>query len=243
MVRIIMRVFVIIQGIINCMRVIIYDYKYEEIEPLVKKVGFEIVTKNPDFIISYGGDGTVLKAEYTYPSVPKIVLRGSRICKKCSILSNEEVLKKVKAQKFEIKKIGKLEVHINGKILYAMDNILVHNKDPRHAIRYKVSINGKNMGHEVIGDGVVVATVLGATGYYRSITDSLFEVGIGLAFNNSIEQADHMVLRESSQIKLYIIRGTAEVFADNQEKNIELNDGEELLIKKSDKLVKLVIPK
>lgn len=223
------------------MRVVIYEYKRKEIEPFIKKAGFKIVTDNPDFVISYGGDGTIMQAEYAYPGVPKIILKGSRICKKCSTLSNEEVLEKIKLQEFKIEEIKKLEVHAGGKILYGMDSILVHNKNPRHAIRYRVNINGKDMGHEVIGDGVVVATTFGATGYYRSITDSFFEVGIGLAFNNSIEQADHMVLREDSQIKLYIIRGTAEVFADNQKDGVELNDGEELLIKRSNKIAKLIV--
>lgn len=226
-------------------KVIIYNHKKEEAKKLLKKADFDVVeslTDIPEFVVSYGGDGTIMRAEYQYPGVPKIILQGSRICKKCSNLSNEEILQKVKKGKYKIKKHFKLQVKAKNKVLTAMDGILVHNKDPRHGIRYKVEISGKSIGHEIIGDGVVVATPFGATGYYRSITDSVFEVGIGVAFNNSTEQADHMVLREDAEIKLHITRGIAEVFADNQKEYIELDDGDEVVIKKSNEFVGLVYP-
>jgi NAD+ kinase len=107
-------------------------------------------------------------------------------------------------------------------------------------MRYKFSINGKNSGHEIIGDGVVVSTPFGSTGYYRSITDSFFEVGIGLAFNNSTEQSDHMVLSEDSEIEILITRGPANIYADNQSEVLTIEEGKITTIKKSDKFAKII---
>jgi NAD+ kinase len=221
-------------------KVIICGGEKSKIFEMVSKHGFEIVENKPDFVISYGGDGTVMRSEAEYPGIPKIILRNSRVCKLCSCLENDEVLEKIKHGKYKTEEYWKIMVRANGKELLAINDIAVHNTDPRHAIRYKFSINGKLFAHEVIGDGVVVATPFGSTGYYRSITDSFFEVGIGLAFNNSTEQSDHMVLKEDSKIKLEITRGPAVVFADNQEDKIILEVGDIIELEKSNEVAKIV---
>ena len=83
-------------------KVIIHGKDKGKISGLVSKYGFEIVEKNPDFIISFGGDGTVMLSESVYPGIPKIILRNSHVCKLCSSLENEEVLERVKSGKYKI---------------------------------------------------------------------------------------------------------------------------------------------
>jgi NAD kinase len=149
-------------------------------------------------------------------------------------------LEKIKQGKYIIENHPKLVAMAKNKKLVAMNDITVHNGDPRSAIRYKFAVNGRWTTHEIIGDGVVLATPLGSTGYYRSITDSFFEVGIGLAFNNSTEQSDHMVLKEDSKIELEITRGPAMVFVDNVNDNITLELGDVVTLQKSDYFTKIV---
>ncbi len=223
------------------MKAILFGAHSHEATELVKKEGFTLLEKNPDIIICYGGDGTILRAEHEYPGVPKVALRDSRVCKLCSALTNEEVLKRVKAGKYKEERVWKLECRAKGKTLYGVNDIVIHNKDPRHAMRYALSIDGVRLGgEEIIGDGVVLATPLGSTGYYRSIADSFFEVGIGLAFNNSTEQVDHMVLNEEREVSVRVVRGPAMVYADNQTDFIELKEGEEVRIVKSKKIATIV---
>jgi NAD kinase len=222
------------------MKVCIFGKESEKIADLVKKSGFDIVGKNPDIIVSYGGDGTLMKSEFQFPGVPKLILKGSRICKLCVDLSNEEILKRAVGGRYKTEELMKLEAEVKGKKITGLNDIVVHNTDPRHAVRYEVSVNGEAIGGEIIGDGVVIATPLGSTGYYRSITDSFFEVGIGLAFNNSTEQSDHMVLNNNSEIKIKIARGPAIVYADNQSEAIELEAGDEVTVKKSEETAKII---
>lgn len=203
------------------------------IQPVLVKNGFDVVNKDPQFVVSYGGDGTLMRAEYNYPEIPKIILKDSTICKKCSLLPNDKVLDLVRKNKYTLEEMMKLEVSNGRKTFYALNDVIVHNNDPRHAIRYSLSINGKIISPAIIGDGVVVATPFGSTAYYRSITDSFFELGIGLAFNNSTEQADHMVIKEDSVIGVKIMRGQAIVYADNQDNGILLDEGSKITIKKS----------
>ncbi len=222
------------------MKVTVFGSRGEEIRNLIDNYGLVVSDDKPDFVISYGGDGTLMKAEFKYPGVPKIVLKASRICKKCENLTNDEVLKRVISGEYSLREIWKLEVGLNGRKVYGFNDIIVHNADLRHAIRYRISINGQDIGDEVIGDGVVVATPFGSTGYYRSITRSFFESGIGLAFNNSTEPIDHMVLREGDVIEMDIKRGPAVAYADNQSDSLDLKEGDRIRVAKSEKSARIV---
>ncbi|KKU91701.1 MAG: hypothetical protein UY23_C0001G0307 [Candidatus Jorgensenbacteria bacterium GW2011_GWA1_48_11] len=223
------------------MKVLIYGRKQNEAEPLAKKIGFDLVRQNPDFVLSYGGDGTLMKAEHSFPGVPKVILRGGSVGKKASYLSNEQVLALFKKGDYKIKEFLKLSVTAKNKEMTALNDVTVHNQDPRHAIRYRIWTDDNPIEHEIIGDGIVVATPFGSTGYYRSITGSFFDLGLGLAFNNSTEPVDHMILAESGEIKIRITRGPAAVYADNQEEYILLNDGEETIVKKSAGKAKILV--
>jgi hypothetical protein len=63
---------------------------------------------------------------------------------------------------------------------------------------------------------------------------------LGLAFNNSTEQSDHMVLKEDSEIKIKIVRGPAVAYADNDEVEIPLEDGDIIEIKKSKDMARII---
>lgn len=224
------------------MKILVYcsKRKKEEAKKFAKECGFCSEKDSPDIVLCYGGDGTFLKAEADYPNIPKAIIKASQICKQCSSLSNEEVIEKIKKKKYKIKKMTKIEARAEGKVLRAINDIIVHNHDPRHAVRYMLSVNGKQIGGTIIGDGIVVATPFGASGYYRSITDSVFNIGLGLAFNNSTESSDHLVLDDDSKILLKIIRGPATVYADNQKDFIVLKDGDEVEILKSSEQALLI---
>ena len=130
---------------------------------------------------------------------------------------------------------------VNGKIFTGLNDIVLHNENPRCAVRYSIEIDGIILREEIIGDGVVFATPLGSTGYYRSITDSSFEICIGVAFNNSTEKSDPMVLKEDRVIRVKIIRGPAICYADNQEQSVKLEESDFLEVKKSQQIAKIVV--
>ncbi|MBP9765646.1 MAG: NAD(+)/NADH kinase [Candidatus Pacebacteria bacterium] len=207
------------------------------------KKHIEIVKKDPDFVVSFGGDGTFFKSEFLYPNLPKIYLKNSRIGKLAFGKTNEEIISHIIKSNFQITEKTKLEVFYKNKKKIAMGDILIHNKDLHTAIRMKVYINDSLIQkEEVIGDGLLVATQLGSTGYYKSITRSYFESdeNIGLAFNNSIDQINHIVLKKEREIKIEITRGIAEVFADNQKDSWKLDKGDELFIRVSSQKLKIV---
>lgn len=202
---------------------------------------FEIVKTNPDIVISFGGDGTLMKAEHLYPGIPKLYLRNSRIGKLGhQTKENHDILVHVVRGEYEIEEKMKLDARVGERVLVGLNDIVIHNENPRNGIRYEINIDGALFRSEIIGDGVVFATPLGSTGYYRSITDSSFEVGIGVAFNNSTEQSDHMVVRDGRVIRVTITRGPAICYADNQEESIKLSEGEYVDVMKSKNIGKII---
>ncbi len=215
---------------------IVSKYDKKPIEKILRKFNFRVVNKNPDVVLTYGGDGTILYSERKFPSVPKLIIKyKSSICRKCdySFKDLEKVLEKLSRGKFKILKEMKLEAKFKDKRLIALNEIQIHNKFPTKAIRFSVWVNGKKF-ENLIGDGVIIATPFGSTAYYSSTGGKPFKKGIGISFNNLfIKKIKSFVVRENSKIKVRIEKGPALLLADNLEKFIELKEGDEVLIKKT----------
>lgn len=186
-----------------------------------------LVEDNPDLIITHGGDGTLLGAERKYPGIPKLALRDCQSNPKCEHHKLENILQ----QDFSPTTIIKLKAtDQHGHVLTGINDIVLHNADPCSAIRYRIWIDGKPFLQQIVGDGVVASTPFGSSAYYKSITGSTFNVGIGLAFNNSTEPMNHLVLAEASVIEIMVTRGPAILFSDNASERLTIKEGERIKI-------------
>jgi NAD+ kinase len=199
--------------------------KVNRVKSLISGSGFVISKKNPELVVTVGGDGTYLMCERLFPNTSKLMIRDSVVCYHCDEYNYDdiiEVVKKLKMKKYNITENIKLEAKVKRKKLIATNDIIIRNKNIGEALRFKVIINGKIMYHELIGDGVVVATPFGSTGYFSSITRKSFDKGIGVAYNNCNVKLKHPVLHENSHIKIKILRGEALVGVDNDNKVVSI---------------------
>jgi len=206
-----------------------------QLKDLLTKNSFKIVERNPDFVVCYGGDGTVLFGERKFPEVPKLVVKRRNTCRECdyTLYDFENILFKIREGKFEIRKEMKLETNFENENLVGLNEIQIRAKLPIHAIRFSVFVDGKEF-ENLIGDGVIVATPFGSTGYYRSTGGRKFNKGIGISFNNlHNKKIKSFVVPESSLIRVKVNRGPTWVLADNYEKFFELEDNVTSTIKKS----------
>jgi NAD kinase len=134
----------------------------------------------------------------------------------------------------------KLTAEAKGKKLVGLNEIQVHLKLPIYAVRFSLSVNGKEY-EELIGDGVIIATAFGSTGYYKATGGKSFEKGIGISFNNLHNiRAESFVVKEDSVIKLVIIRGPAWLLADNNEEFIDLNAGDTVTVRRSESVANFI---
>jgi len=215
-------------------RILVLGNDAESIRRLVRDKGLEDVTERPDVILTHGGDGLLLGSEREWPGIPKLPLRNSRHGRKCEPPQIEDALERLIRGDLRRRSFLKLRAEAHGETLIGLNDVIVHNSQPTSGVRYRVWIDEREFSDEIVGDGVVVATPFGSTAYYRSITRGTFRLGIGLAFNNSIEQVDHLVVREESSIRVRITRGPAIVVADNNPRAVPLDDGDEVLIRRAE---------
>ena len=153
-------------------------------------------------ILCYGGDGAMLGAELRYPNRLKMPVRDCETAPHCRKHSLEWQLDAMMNGQLRESALMKLQGTLGNMTRYAVNDVFIHNTNNVSALRYQVKIDDDIYAKEVVGDGVGVSTVHGSTAYYRSITHSIFRVGIGLAFSNSTEEVDHLVLPETAEMKI-----------------------------------------
>lgn len=231
---------------ISYMKVLLHGKNSKNIAGLVQSLGFEIVTENPDVVISYGGDGTLLSSEREYPGIPKLPIRNSQLCNKCTNHADEHLLSQFLKNKLQLKEYKKLHTSIYGKDLYALNDFVVRNSDPTHTIRFRIQLPSsfprkrKSIYNALlIGDGIVVATPFGSSGYFKSITGQTFEQGFGFAFNNTTQKIAHLLLKENDLINFQLIRGKALLSYDNSPDIFHLAEGTKLSFELSDQVAKI----
>lgn len=218
------------------MRVLLYGRTAKTIEGLVKNLGLQLVSSNPEVVISYGGDGTLLSTERRFPHIPKLPIRSSTLYHKCPKHKDETMLKKLLEGKLHLKEYKKLVTTILYKNFYALNDFVIRNSDTTHSIRFKTSETDDKL---LIGDGVVISTPLGSTAYFKSITQKSFKSGFGLAFNNITKKIPFILFRDNNQVIVSLIRGKATLSFDNSPDIFVLDEGSELIFSLSDQTAQI----
>lgn len=194
---------------------------------------WDIVQQKPELVLCYGGDGTLLFAERQYPGVTKVMIRNSRVCYHCAELTRQTILKLIDQKKYRLVKHYLVEGKAKGKTLYGINDVVIGHKNINTGLRFTVYLNGEHYGREFLGDGIVVSTPLGSTGYYQSITRSTFQDGLGVAFNNAVNNIGHIVVDEKTRVTVRIHRESALLMADNNPLIISLEPKDEITIQLS----------
>ncbi|MFH1408494.1 MAG: hypothetical protein ABIH34_01170 [Nanoarchaeota archaeon] len=210
----------------------------------LKRLGTDVVTKKPDMVITFGGDGSFLWAERRYPGVPKLLVRNKSICFKCNEDTLADMLHLLNKKEHYLHVYPKLEVRIRkGKQIikkFAANDVVIRNRDPHAALRFRLWMDGQKLRPEIIGDGIVVSTPFGSTGYYYSITRNTFKKGIGVAFNNTT-RIYKPIQRDNPIIKLRVERSPAVVCTDNDPHIISISKGDAVEVRKSKQKFKLIV--
>lgn len=211
-----------------------------ELEALVRGAGFRIDEKGPEVVMSYGGDGSILRAEDKYPGVPKLVIRESYIRAKCFSYAIDQIpklLEMLSDGRFKIEEKQKVEAVIKNQKLVGLNEVQIHARLPTSAIRFSFETERMSIP-EIIGDGIVAATPHGSTAYYRSIGCKPFNKGIRIAFNNVWPRRKPIELKGTAKIKL--LREHAWLAADNNPEMLQLNPGDIVEISLSKETAKFV---
>lgn len=210
------------------MRIAICGRNLDDLRKILENFPVSVVDEHPDAVISYGGDGALLGSESKFPGIPKMPMRDSRSHLKCDHHAEEQLIEMLLEGTLSRTRLTKLSAQKKGtaRILSALNDVFISKEIISSAVRYRLSLDRAIYKDEIAGDGLVIATPFGSTGYYRSITHSSFQVGIGLAFNNSTEPLDHIVISEATRIEVEILRGPGTLLVDNSPERVSLREGD-----------------
>lgn len=207
----------------------------EVLHPELARFGFTLVDLNdrPELVIAYGGDGSLLGSDRDFPDIPKLAIRRDGETIKCHRHTTAAILGRVRDHRHTIVHLPRVMALVKGQTIFGINDIIFHNAHAPSAVRYRVRIDGVDYSDEIVGDGLVVATPFGSSAYYRSITKSVFRVGLGLAFNNSTEAVNHLVLAPSSAVEVRVTRGPGLIFSDNMREPLTVDTGDVVTIRLS----------
>jgi len=217
------------------MKYILQGSDLDDIRSKIDEAGLEEVQDSPDVVITYGGDGSLVGAERDFPGIPKVPIRSSSICEKCSKHSTNEILKRLCNDELKKSQFMKVEVNFGKNRKIALNEVGIHMRNPASAVRFRLLVNDKpHVQGEIIGDGLVVSTPFGSTAYFRSITRGTFRSGLGLAIMNSVIPIEWAILKETDQVGVEITRGPAIVLADNDPEQWRLEVGDKISFRAAD---------
>jgi NAD+ kinase len=215
------------------LRVAVVGRHLEELHGLLRRFSIEITNEKPDVVISHGGDGSLLGAERLFPGVPKCPIRDRRMNPKCEKHTEEQILQQLVEGSLSAMELIKLEaVTSDNRRVCGINDLILSKENIASAVRFRLWLDGELYSGQIVGDGLVAATPFGSTGYYQSITHGSFRVGVGLAFNNSMDLLDHVVVAEDTRIEVELLRGPAVLLADNDPTRIGLRDGDRIIVRR-----------
>ena len=206
----------------------------QDIRPLLAQYGLSECEETPELVISHGGDGAMLGAIRENPGIPVFPIRDCGTAPLCPEHPCAAQLEALLAGTLKKSRLPLVCGEACNRKIYGVNDVFLHHADLASALRYRVVIDGELYANEVVGDGVGISSVHGSTAYYRSITHSLFRVGIGLAFSNSTEAVNHLVLSEKSVITIEIVRGPGVLVADNSPERIPVQEGDIVTFRQSE---------
>ncbi len=223
-------------------RVLLFGGEARKLPPLIAEhPALALVEDEPDVVVCYGGDGTLLAAELLWPGIPKVPILNSNRGHRCIPHAPNEVLAGLAANKLVAHEYTKITCALRHKgrreadrHLVALNEFNVHMGRINSAVRFQIWLNDEpyDNGVEIMGDGLVVCTPFGSTAYFAQITRGIFTRGIGVAFKATRQHIDHLVVPPEVEVRVLITRGPAELAYDSAHEYLSLEAGDELLIGK-----------
>lgn len=150
------------------------DYRLGSMSRLFARAGIEtvlladVLEPGPlDLIIALGGDGTVLRALATYPGIPVLAVNFGSLGFLTASDRNDldQVLVRLLSDDDLVEERLTLEVLFNNHAHRCVNELVI--KGPTQMIDVAITINGQRI-HTARGDGVIVGTPTGSTGYLLS---------------------------------------------------------------------------
>ena len=207
----------------------------------------EKLSNEYDFVISIGGDGTILRSanEIGELSIPIIGLNKGRL----GFLANspieiiDSIIDKIKNSNYRISERTIIQVEFEGKTKNALNEISISRKNTTSLITIDTKLNDQYL-NTYWADGLIISTPTGSTGYSLScggpiiMPDSKNLVLTPIAPHNL--NARPLVISDNKQIEISINGRENECFVSADSQIFSVNIDSKINISKAPYFLKMV---
>ena len=236
--------------------VVSMDAKYSSLSGCGEILFFseEEVYKNSDLIIVLGGDGSILRAaEYALKyDIPLLGVNLGRLGYMAGLEKNElDLIENIFSNRYTIEERMTLSVNISktdGSVVHigeSLNDVIVSRGGYVHTIDLDLVANGKQV-RTIRSDGIVLATPTGSTAYSMSAGGSVIDPALKCICVTPIcpvsRYACPLVFAEDTVIEVFHGDERSEewnIILDG-EGPISFEPGESLVVKRSEKFVKML---
>ncbi len=156
------------------------DVMKAELESLLEERGVEVTERDPDVVLSLGGDGTVLRAAQRAHAADAPLLGVNfgvlGYLTEVEAGDEREAVARMLDGNFSIEERMMLECRIDGAAYVGLNEVLVERSAHRRLVTLAVDIGGQRLA-SFGADGVVVATPTGSTAYALSAGGPIVDPG------------------------------------------------------------------
>jgi NAD+ kinase len=213
---------------------------FRELEAVMKQRGIEYsvdgIEEDTDYIISIGGDGTVLRAA-RLAFGHDIPVAGMNVGKLGFLgppaPAPGELLDRLESGKCAFRKRMLLKGIAAGEEFTALNDMVIKNGNTARVIELELYFDGRKIYH-LRGDGLIVSTATGSTAYSLAAGGPLMMPGLEALLVTPLNP--HSIHSRSlvlvpSEIKIVPVPAGAEViFTADGQSSVELKGSEEVLI-------------
>lgn len=217
----------------------------------------EIFEGQPDCLLVLGGDGTVLKAarDMMDVNIPLIGVNLGSLGYMTEIETDtlEKSLDKLLADEYELEQRMMLEGRVtfqNGTVAegHCLNDIVISRNGSLQIMKFNIKVNGRFL-NEYSGDGMIVTTPTGSTGYNLSAGGPIVEPGAKMIMltpicPHTLNQRS-IILSPEDVVEIEIPEGKEgqmqcmEVTFDGNQK-IQVTTGDRIRVVQSDKVTEFV---
>jgi NAD+ kinase len=133
----------------------------------LKRGGHTINLKKAQYVITLGGDGTILRAarQLSRDGIPilGVHMGGLGFLSEVALHNLREAMEQIQARKYTIDERAMLEAQVSGQKVLALNDIVIGHGGIARVIRIEV----KGIS-EYVADGIIISTASGSTAYNLS---------------------------------------------------------------------------
>lgn len=207
--------------------------------------GTPLENMRTDFVITLGGDGTVLYTlQRCNSKIIAVHLGGLGFLTELNVEEIEERIKNIFEGKYIIDRRIKLKVEVNGRRLYdCINECVIHTDEIAKMRNFRIFLN-EEMIDDINADGVIVATPTGSTSYALSTGGPILHPSIdGFVITHiapfRLAYRSHVV-PSNSKIRIEILKNKSCILVMDGQESVKVKSDDIITLSKSEKYAEFV---